>query len=66
MLLPIRITSSLGSSFSLLVEEAISSVSSLSSFNYESCQYAKLHLVHLSLRFNKLVSAPFELVHSDV
>ena len=40
--------------------------SSLSSLNYESCQYAKLHQVHLSPRINKRASAPFELVHSDV
>ena len=40
--------------------------SSLSSLNYESCQYAKLHCVHLSPRVNKRGSAPFELVHSDV
>ena len=40
--------------------------SSLSSLNYESCQYAKLHHIHLSSRDNKRVSAPFELVHSDV
>ena len=40
--------------------------SSLSSLNFESCQYAKLHFVHLSSRFNKQVFAPFELVHYDV
>ena len=40
--------------------------SSLSSLNCESCQYAKLHQVHLSHRVNKRVSAPFELVHSEV
>ena len=40
--------------------------SSLSSLNFESCQYAKLHRVHLSSRFNKRVFAPFELVHYDV
>ena len=34
--------------------------------NYESCQYAKLHRVHLSSRVNKQTFAPFELVHSDV
>ena len=39
---------------------------SLSSLNYESCQYAKLHHVHLSPRVNKRASAPYELVHSDV
>ena len=40
--------------------------SSLSSLNCESCQYAKLHRVHLSPRVNKQASAPFELVHFDV
>ena len=40
--------------------------SSISSLNRESCQYAKLHCVHLSPRVNKRVSAPFELVHFDV
>ena len=40
--------------------------SSLSSLNCESCQYVKLHRVHLSHRVNKRASAPFELVHSDV
>ena len=39
---------------------------SLSSLNCESCQYAKLHCVHLSPIVNKQASAPFELVHSDV
>ena len=39
---------------------------SLSSLNYESCQYAKFHRVHLSPRVNKQASTPFELVHSDV
>ena len=40
--------------------------SSLSSFNCESYQYAKLPRVHLSPRVNKRPSAPFELVHSNV
>ena len=40
--------------------------SSLSSLNYESCQYAKLLCMHLSPKVNKRASAPFELVHSDV
>ena len=39
---------------------------SLSSLNCESCQYAKLHRVHLIPRVNKRAFAPFELVHSDV
>ena len=40
--------------------------SSLSSLNCESCQYAKLHRLRLSLRVNKQASAPFKLIHSDV
>ena len=40
--------------------------SSLSSLNRESCQYAKLHCMHLSLRVNKRASVPIELVHSNV
>ena len=39
---------------------------SLSSLNRESCQYVKLHRVHLSPRVNKRASAPFKLVYSDV
>ena len=39
---------------------------SLSSLNCESCQYAKLHHMHLSPRVNKQSFAPFELVHYDV
>ena len=39
--------------------------SSLSSLNCESCQYAKLHRVHLSPRVNKRASASFEFVHYD-
>ena len=40
--------------------------SSLSSWNCESCQNAKLHRMHLSPKVNNQASAPFELVHSDV
>ena len=40
--------------------------SSVSSLNYESCQFFKLHHVHLSPKVNKRASAPFELVHYDV
>ena len=40
--------------------------SSPSSLNCESCQYTKLHRVHLSPRVNKQVFAPFKLVHCDV
>ena len=39
---------------------------SLSSLNGESCQYAKLHCVHLSPKVNKRASTHFELVHLDV
>ena len=46
-----------------LLKKLYPQFSSLSSLNYESCQYAKLHRVHLSLRVNKRASAPFELVH---
>ena len=40
--------------------------SSLSSLTCESCQYAKLHRVHLSPRVNNRAFAPFELVHSNM
>ena len=49
-----------------LLKKLYPQFSSISSLNYESCQYAKLHHEHLSPRVNKRVSAPFELVHSDV
>ena len=49
-----------------LLKKLYPQFSSLSSLNCESCQYAKLHLVHLSPRVNKRASAPFELVHLDV
>ena len=49
-----------------LLKKLYPQFSSLSSLNYESCQYVKLHQVHLSPRVNKRDSAPFELVHSDV
>ena len=52
-------------SFSLL-KKLYHQFSSLSSLNCESCQYAKLHHVHLSPKVNNQASAPFELVHSDV
>ena len=38
--------------------------SSLSSLDYESCQFAKHHRLSSRLRVNKRVGAPFELVHS--
>ena len=46
-----------------LLKKPYPQFSSLSSLNYESCQYAKLHCVH---RVNKRAFAPFELVHLDV
>ena len=49
-----------------LLKKLYPQFASLSSFNRESCQYAKLHRVHLSPRVNNQASAPFELVHSDV
>ena len=49
-----------------LLKKPYPQFSSLSSLNCESCQYAKLHRVHLSPRVNKRASAPFELVHLDV
>ena len=38
----------------------------LNPLNYESCQYVKLHRVHLSPRVNNRAFALFELVHSNV
>ena len=49
-----------------LLKKLYPQFSNLSSLNYESCQYDKLHRVHLSPRVNNRVSALFELVHSDV
>ena len=49
-----------------LLKKLYPQFSSLSSLNCESCQYAKLHRVHLSPRVNKRASAPLKFVHSDV
>ena len=49
-----------------LLKKLCPQFSSQSSLNYESCQYVKLHHVHLSPRVNKRASAPLELAHSDV
>ena len=49
-----------------LLKKLYPQFSSLSLLNRESCQYAKLHRLHLSPRVNKRASAHFELVHSDV
>ena len=46
-----------------LLKKSYPQFSSLSSLNCESCQYAKLHHMHLSPRVNKRA---FELVHTDV
>ena len=56
----------LGHPFLPLLKKLYPQSSSLSSLNCESCQYAKLHRVHLSPRVNKRAFAPFELVHFDV
>ena len=45
-----------------LLKKLYPQFSSLSSLNCESCQYVKLHRVHLSPRVNKRASAPFELM----
>ena len=42
-----------------LLKKVYPQLSSLSSLNYESCQYAKLHHVHLSPGVNKRASAHF-------
>ena len=63
---PFELHCHLGHPSLLLLKKLYLQFSSLSSLNYESCQYAKLHRVHLSPRVNKRVSAPFELVHYDV
>ena len=49
-----------------LLKKLYPQFSNLSSLNYESYQYAKLHRVHLSPGVNKRASTHFELVHSDV
>ena len=49
-----------------LLKKLFPQFSSMSSLNCESCQYAKLHCVHLSPRVNKRAFAPFEFIHSDV
>ena len=63
---PLDVHYRLGHPFVFLLKKLFPRFSSLSSLNCESCQYAKLHRVHLSPRVNKRASAPFELVHSDV
>ena len=48
-----------------LLKKLFPQISSISSLNCESCQYAKIHRMHLSPRV-KRASVPFELIHSDV
>ena len=64
-LLP-HLTCCLGHPSLPLLKKLYPQFSILSSLNCESCQYAKLHRVHLCLGVNKRASTPFELVHSDV
>ena len=63
---PFELHYRLGHPFLFLLKKLYPQFSSLSSFNCESCQYAKLHRVHLSPRVNNRAFAPFELVHLDV
>ena len=49
-----------------LLKKLYPQFSSLSSLNCKSCQYAKLHRVHLSPMVNKRATARFELIHFDV
>ena len=66
VLTPFKLHYRLGHPSLSLFKKLYPQFSSLSSLNYESCRYAKLHRVHLSPRVNNRASAPFELVHSDV
>ena len=63
---PFELHCRLGHPYLSLLKKLYPLFSSLSPLNCESCQYAKLHHVHLSPRVNKRASAPFELVHFDV
>ena len=49
-----------------LLKKLCPQFSSLLSLDCESCQFSKHHRLSYSPRVNKRVSAPFELVHSDV
>ena len=66
VLTPFELHCHLGYPYLSLLKKLYPQFSSLSSLNCESCQYDKLHRVHLSPRVHNRVSAPFELVHSDV
>ena len=63
---PFELHCRLGHPFLPLLKKLYPQFSNLSSLNRESCQYPKIHRVHLSLRVNKQASAPLKLVHSDV
>ena len=63
---PFELQCRLGHSSLSMLKKLYPQFFSLPSLNYESCQYANLHRVHLSLRVNNRASASFELVHSDV
>ena len=63
---PFELHCRLGHPSLFLLKKLYPQFSSLSSLNCDSCQYAKLHCVHLSPRVNKRASAPFELVHFNV
>ena len=62
---PFELHCRLGHLLLSLLKKLYPQFSSLSSFKCESCQYAKLHRVHLSPRVNKRAFSPFELVHSN-
>ena len=66
VLTPFELHCRLGHPSLSLLKKLYPQCSSLSSLNCESCQYAKLHCVHLSYRVNNRASAHFELVHLDV
>ena len=63
---PFKLNYRLGHPSLSLLKKLYPWFSSLSSLNCESCQYVKLHRVHLSPRVNKRASASFELIHYDV
>ena len=63
---PFKLHCCLGHPSLSLLKKLYPQFSSLSSLNCKSCQYVKLHRVHLSPRVNNCASAPFELVNSDV
>ncbi|CAM8877197.1 unnamed protein product [Rhodiola kirilowii] len=63
---PIDAHCRLGHPFLSVLRNLCPAFSSLSSLNCESCRFAKHHRLSSSPRVNNGVSAPFELVHSDV